>query len=176
MINKYLVFVLITFFINNSVYSASTSSSSSGAQSDGREDISFLNVKNSNYKKGLNALKQAKKYEKKEKFDKSKKRFNDSLSFFTLANGEYPNEPDILNYLGYTSRKVGDFIMAEIYYLQGLTINSEHIGINEYLGELYVETNRIELAKQRLKVLESCNCEEYNDLKEIIAGTKKSKY
>ena len=66
--------------------------------------------------------------------------------------------------------------MAEIYYLQGLTINSEHIGINEYLGELYVETNRIELAKQRLKVLESCNCEEYNDLKEIIAGTKKSKY
>jgi hypothetical protein len=25
-------------------------------------------------------------------------------------------------------------------------------------------------------VLESCNCEEYDELKEIIAGTKKSKY
>jgi hypothetical protein len=24
--------------------------------------------------------------------------------------------------------------------------------------------------------LESCNCEEYDELKEIIAGTKKSKY
>ena len=168
MINKYLVFVLITFFINNSVYSASTSSSSSGAQSDGSEDISFLNVKNSNYKKGLNALKQAKKYEKKEKFDKSKKRFNDSLSFFTLANEEYPNEPDILNYLGFTSRKVGDFIMAEIYYLQGLEIDPNHIGINEYLGELYVQTNRLNKAKERLKILENCNCKEFEELNDAI--------
>jgi tetratricopeptide (TPR) repeat protein len=170
---KYLIFILISFFINNLVYSASTSS---GAKSNGREDLSFLSVKNSNYKKGLDALKQAKKYEKKEKFDKSKKRFNDSLKFFTLANEKYPNEPDILNYLGFTSRKVGDFIMAEIYYTQGLAIEPKHIGINEYLGELYVQTNRIELAKERLKILENCNCKEYDDLKQIIAGTKKSKY
>ena len=58
----------------------------------------------------------------------------------------------------------------------GLEINPSHVGINEYLGELYVATNRINLAKERLKVLESCNCEEYNELKEIIQGTKKSKY
>ena len=50
------------------------------------------------------------------------------------------------------------------------------MGINEYLGELYVVTNRIDLAKERLEVLASCNCEEYSELKEIIAGTKKSKY
>ena len=37
---------------------------------------------------------------------------------------------------------------------------------------LYVVTNRLDLAKERLKVLESCNCEEYNELKEIIEGTK----
>ena len=30
--------------------------------------------------------------------------------------------------------------------------------------------------KERLKILESCNCEEYTELKEIIDGTKKSKY
>ena len=170
---KYLIFILISFFINNLVYSASTNS---GAKSNGREDLSFLSVKNSNYKKGLDALKQAKRYEKKEKFEKSKKRFNDSLKFFTLANEKYPNEPDILNYLGFTSRKVGDFIMAEIYYTQGLAIEPKHIGINEYLGELYVQTNRIDLAKERLKILENCNCKEYDDLKQIIAGTKKSKY
>ena len=34
----------------------------------------------------------------------------------------------------------------------------------------------LDLAKERLKVLKSCNCEEYDELKEIIAGTKKSKY
>ena len=52
----------------------------------------------------------------------------------------------------------------------------KHKGINEYLGELYVATNRIDLAKKRLEVLVNCNCEEYGELKEIIDGTKKSKY
>ena len=58
----------------------------------------------------------------------------------------------------------------------GLEIKPNHKGINEYLGELYVVTNRINLAKERLKVLETCNCEEYNELKEIIDGKKQSKY
>jgi hypothetical protein len=58
----------------------------------------------------------------------------------------------------------------------GLEINPNHVGINEYLGELYVATNRLDLAKERLKILESCSCEEYTELKEIIEGTKKSKY
>ena len=44
------------------------------------------------------------------------------------------------------------------------------------MGELYVATNRLNLAKERLKILENCNCEEYTQLKEIIEGTKKSKY
>ena len=34
----------------------------------------------------------------------------------------------------------------------------------------------LDLAKERLKILESCNCEEYTELKQIIDGTKKSKY
>ena len=41
---------------------------------------------------------------------------------------------------------------------------------------LYVVTNRIDLAKERLNVLNNCNCEEYVELKEIIEGKKKSKY
>ena len=57
-----------------------------------------------------------------------------------------------------------------------MAIEPGHIGINEYLGELYVATNRMELAKERLTILKDCNCEEYNELKEIIDGTKKSKY
>ena len=50
----------------------------------------------------------------------------------------------------------------------GLKIEADHLGINEYLGELYVETDRIELAKERLQVLKDCNCEEYDELKELI--------
>jgi restriction endonuclease Mrr len=52
--------------------------------------------------------------------------------------------------------------------LAGLSIKPDHNGINEYLGELYVKTNRIDLAKERLEVLRKCNCEEFEELKVII--------
>ena len=92
------------------------------------------------------------------------------------SNKKKPNKANTLNYLGFTSRKLGDFKNGEKYYLEGLAIEPNHIGINEYLGELYVATNRIDLAKERLEILKGCNCEEYQELKEIINGTKKSKY
>ena len=76
--------------------------------------------------------------------------------------------PDVLNYLGYTLRKSGDLKKAETYYLEGLKLDAGHLGINEYLGELYVQTNRIELAKERLAVLNGCKCEEYEELKTLI--------
>ena len=50
-----------------------------------------------------------------------------------------------------------------------LSIDPNHIGINEYLGELYVITNRIDKAIERLEVLENCNCEEYNELQTLIS-------
>ena len=64
--------------------------------------------------------------------------------------------------------KLGNFKEAEKYYMEGLVIDPNHNGINEYLGELYVKTGRIELAKERLAVLANCNCEEYEELKEVI--------
>ena len=70
--------------------------------------------------------------------------------------------------MGFTSRKSGNFNEAEKFYLKGLSLDPKHNGINEYLGELYVQTNRIELAKERLKVLNGCKCEEYDELKELI--------
>ena len=70
--------------------------------------------------------------------------------------------------MGFTSRKVGKFEEAEKFYLKGLDINPKHNGINEYLGELYVQTNRIEKANERLEVLKNCDCEEYKELELII--------
>ena len=91
-------------------------------------------------------------------------------------NKKKPNKADTLNYLGFTTRKLGDFEGGEKYYLQGLAINPKHIGINEYLGELYVATGRHNLAVERLQVLEGCDCKEYDQLKSVIAGEKVSKY
>ena len=91
------------------------------------------------------------------------------------SNESEPNNADTLNYLGFTTRKLGNFNLGEEYYLQGLAIEPKHNGINEYLGELYVVTNRLDLAKERLEVLRNCNCEEFQELKEIIDGNKKIK-
>tara|TARA_X000000368_G_C22810186_1_gene614326 strand:+ start:53 stop:343 length:291 start_codon:yes stop_codon:yes gene_type:complete len=87
---------------------------------------------------------------------------------FEKAYSKDKINPDILNYLGFTLRKTGDLEKAEVYYLKGLELDAGHLGINEYLGELYVQTNRIDLAKERLAVLNGCKCEEYDELKELI--------
>ena len=171
MIKKYSIIILFMLSFSNHIYSAETVSDDKkdGLWNTGKINKLYLKGKNSDYKRGHDALKQAKKYAKKGKEDKAKKRFNDAAKFFTLANKKFPNDPNILNYLGYTLKKVGDFTMAEIYYEQGLAIDPQHIGINEYLGELYVETNRIDKAKERLKVLENCKCKEFDKLQNLIS-------
>ena len=130
----------------------------------------------SDFDKAVESVKWAKKYEKKGKLEKAKKRYQKAQELLLKSNKKKPLQADTLNYLGFTTRKLGDYESGEKYYLLGLEIDPNHKGINEYLGELYVATNRMDLAKERLKVLETCNCEEYNELKEIIEGTKKSKY
>jgi tetratricopeptide (TPR) repeat protein len=130
----------------------------------------------SDYTKAKNLIKAAKKYEKKGKTEKAKKRYTKAQKLLLKSNEKKPLQADTLNYLGFTTRKLGDYDGGEKFYLQGLEIEPNHNGINEYLGELYVTTNRMDMAKERLAVLKTCNCEEYDELKEIIEGTKKSKY
>jgi tetratricopeptide (TPR) repeat protein len=148
---------------------------STNSFSAGSNDTTTTKVK-SDYVKAVELIKFAKKYEKKNKIKKAKKRYEKAQALLIKSNKKKPLQADTLNYLGFTTRKLGDYENGEKYYLLGLKIEPNHVGINEYLGELYVATNRIDLAKERLKILESCNCEEYTELKEIIAGTKKSKY
>jgi len=62
-ISKIIFTFLFTFFSFSSLQSFTDNGK--GAQSNGREDSSYLNIKNGNFKKGIDALKQATKYEKK---------------------------------------------------------------------------------------------------------------
>ena len=120
------------------------------------------------YKSGKKLIIKAKKLEKKEKIEKAQTLYLKALSKLEKAYDKDKKNADILNYLGFALRKTGDFEKAEKFYLEGLKIDAAHLGINEYLGELYVQTNRIELAKERLQVLNGCKCEEYDELKELI--------
>ena len=157
LMKKNLIFIIIFYFI----FIISSYGAGSGAGA-GSTDY---------YKKAISLVKRAKKLEK-----KANKRYEKALQYLIKSNKKKPNQPDTLNYLGFATRKLGDYKKGEEYYLSGLKIDPNHKGINEYLGELYVVTNRIDLAKERLNVLKNCNCEEYIELKEIIEGKKKSKY
>lgn len=87
-----------------------------------------------------------------------------------------PRDADVLNLMGYCSRKLGDPDEALEYYQKALAINPKHIGANEYLGELYLEMKDLPKAEERLKVLtQACNgCEEQEELEEKIAAYKAS--
>ena len=124
--------------------------------------------KDSLYEDAVKLVKRAGKLEKKEKVDKAKKLYSQAFKKLNKAYKTDKKNPNILNYMGFTSRKIGNFKEAENYYLAGLDLDPKHNGINEYLGELYVNTGRIELAKERLQVLNGCKCEEYKELKELI--------
>ena len=151
--NKYSVLIIFFYLaLVVSSYVAATSGSSSS----------------SNYDKGASLIKKAKKLESKGKIEKANKRYEKAFEYLIKSNEKNPNQADTLNYLGFALRKLGNFEEAEKYYLQGLNIKPDHNGINEYLGELYIQTNRIELAKERLEVLKNCKCEEYDELKELI--------
>jgi len=135
-----------------------------GDSSSGSESDNYANPQ----KAAQNFVKRGKKLESKGKNKKALKLYDKAYKKLLEANKADSRNPDILNYLGFTLRKVGKYEQAEKFYLQGLEIKPDHKGINEYLGELYVKTKRIDLAKERLAVLKSCDCEEYEELEKVI--------
>ncbi|GLQ12293.1 hypothetical protein GCM10007913_42260 [Devosia yakushimensis] len=82
-----------------------------------------------------------------------------------------PDDADSLNLLAYTLRHTGDLAGAERFYLRALAIEPGHLGANEYLGELYIETGARDKAADRLAVIETVcglDCEEYRELKAAL--------
>ena len=163
---KKIIILIFSFIL---IYTSAFSAGSDGGSSSKVKKLS-------SYDSAVNKIKKAKKYEKKGKDKKAKKIYKEALKYLYKANKEKPADPDTLNYLGFANRKVDNLKDAEIYYLMGLEINPNHVGINEYLGELYVITNRMDLAQKRLAVLMNCNCKEFDELKAVIDGKKESKY
>ena len=82
-----------------------------------------------------------------------------------------PHNPDALNLMGFCDRKLGDTDEALEYYNKALAIRPNHVGANEYLGELHLELKNLPKAEERLKVLAG-TCEEQQELKEKIEKYK----
>jgi predicted Zn-dependent protease len=98
-------------------------------------------------------------------------KYDEALPALQALDQESPNNPDVLNLIGFSLRKTGKTSEALDYYNRALALNPQHRGANEYLGELYLETKQPDKAKERLEVLRNAcgDCEELEDLQKQIA-------
>jgi tetratricopeptide (TPR) repeat protein len=82
-----------------------------------------------------------------------------------------PDNADIMSLPGYSYRKMQHYEDALTFYEWALKAEPDHRGANEYLGELYLETNQVDKAIEQLQILDNIcrtNCEEYSRLKQMI--------
>ena len=103
------------------------------------------------------------------------KDFKPAVLLLKAALAKAPNNADAWNLMGYAHRKLGQVDQALGFYQKALSLNAEHRGALEYLGELYLQTGRPKQAKEMLKRLDDAyfsGCEEYDDLKKAFQVAK----
>lgn len=88
-----------------------------------------------------------------------------------IYNGDIGADADTLNYLGFAHRKLGRKEDALRYYEEALELEPEHLGANEYLGELFIQTGELDKAATQLEILTKLcgSCEESEMLAEAIS-------
>jgi len=146
-----IIFILTSSFAYSAGTDSGGSSSSSASTNTVDVNIEFNRAKKliykKNYAKGLKILKDI---ENEKPFGYSK--------------------ADLYNYMGFASRKKNDpdYINAEKYYLKALSLEADHIGALEYLGELYYETNRADKARPLLEKLGEVAGKDSAEYKELF--------
>lgn len=88
---------------------------------------------------------------------------------FRLANSH--QHADLYNLLGFSLRKTGDYKQALTYYQKALDFDPNHKSAREYLGELFLETNQPDKAREQHAILvRLCpkGCEEREDLEQAM--------
>ncbi len=83
---------------------------------------------------------------------------------------------DVWSLLGFSRRKLGRFDAAEIAYDRALTLDANHLGALEYLGELQLEQGDLEAAQALLRRLEAlcpAGCEERDELAAAISAAER---
>ncbi len=99
-------------------------------------------------------------------------RYDAALVSLRRAGLAFGPHPDVLTYLGFTYRKLGDRARAQAFYRQALAIAPEHRGVLEYFGELKVERGDMAGARANLARLDQVcrfGCYEAEELRRWIA-------
>jgi tetratricopeptide (TPR) repeat protein len=83
------------------------------------------------------------------------------------------NNPQVLNLIGYSTRKLGDIDKGIDYYHQALAIDPNYTKARQYLGEAYLQKDDVERAKEQLmEIADRCGgpCDDYELLVKAIAA------
>ena len=119
------------------------------------------------------------------KYDKSNPTKMYSKAYKMIDKGQYskaqkilksytksePEDPDGWTLLAFTYRKLDKFAESEEYYFKALNLEPDNKAALEYQGELFIETNRIDLANANIKKLQNLcpnSCEELEKLQSYL--------
>lgn len=98
-------------------------------------------------------------------------RFAEALDLlFRIKNQD---QAKVLNYIGYSTRKLGDVEKGIDYYHRALEIDPNYLKAREYLGEGYLQKGDVASAKEQLdEIANRCGgpCEDYELLVQAIAA------
>ncbi|MGH8175642.1 MAG: tetratricopeptide repeat protein [Steroidobacter sp.] len=157
-IAKMVVLALFAAVASGAVLAAPSGGSGGGSFEGPQREMTPEERAKAAYNRGVRAVKQAGKYEKTAaeaaNEGKQTKALNRALSqhrkareYFAATVRELPQMHEAWNYLGYTSRKLGEYDVALAAYDEALRLNPAFAEAIEYRGEAYLALNRIEDAK-----------------------------
>jgi tetratricopeptide (TPR) repeat protein len=96
-------------------------------------------------------------------------RYDEALAMLDTVKNQ--DDPEVLNYRGYATRKLGRTDEGISYYLRSVAAAPKYAKVREYLGEAYVIKGRVDLAQDQLKAIRSIcgtTCTEYQELNAAI--------
>lgn len=102
----------------------------------------------------------------------NQERFTDAFAALERAQAAIGPNADVLNYMGFVSRKLERFDLALSYYNDALRLDPGHLGATEYLGELYLQMGDVSRARTQLARLDhlcAYGCEQRDELARWIA-------
>jgi Flp pilus assembly protein TadD len=98
--------------------------------------------------------------------------YQQALATFGAISNQ--DDPMVLTMTGYAERKLGHVDVATALYFKALAVDPNNVDTHEYLGEGYVASGRLDLAKAELATVQdlcgNTTCEQYEDLSDAIAS------
>ncbi|MCF6322245.1 MAG: tetratricopeptide repeat protein [Rhizobiaceae bacterium] len=100
--------------------------------------------------------------------------YNEAIEILYSAPDQ--SDPRILNYLGFSNRKLGNMDKALEYYHAAVATNPDFTLVREYLGEAYIQLGQLEKAREQLTQIEricgTANCREYSMLSKVMVDSQ----